>query len=105
MNPVQTVYATLIGVIFGWIYYRTGSLLSVVAGHVLNNSMAAITLFFFPESNALPVPEGVIPPEAQIVSEVMAFLFFAALSVYFAVKLHRAQPPVPSPWRDVIDAV
>lgn len=105
MNPVQTVYAALIGVIFGWIYYRTGSLLSVVAGHVLNNSMAALTLFFFPESNALPVPEGVIPPEAQIVSEVMAFLFFAALSVYFAVKLHRAQPPVPSPWRDVTDAV
>jgi membrane protease YdiL (CAAX protease family) len=105
MNPVQTVYAALIGVIFGWIYYRTGSLLSVVAGHVLNNSMAALTLFFFPESNALPVPEGVIPPEAQIVSEVMAFLFFAALSVYFAVKLHRAHPPVPSPWRDVTDAV
>ena len=105
MNPVQTVYAALIGVIFGWIYYRTGSLLSVIVGHVLNNSMAALTLFFFPESNALPVPEGVIPPEAQIVSEVMAFLFFAALSVYFAVKLHRAQPPVPSPWRDVPDAV
>ena len=105
MNPVQIVYAALIGVIFGWIYYRTGSLLSVVAGHVLNNSMAAVTLLFFPESKTLPMPEGVIPPEAQIVSEVMAFLFFAALSVYFAVKLHRAQPPVPSPWRDVTDAV
>lgn len=105
MNPVQIVYAALIGVIFGWIYYRTGSLLSVIVGHVLNNSMAAVTLLFFPESKTLPMPEGVIPPEAQIVSEVMAFLFFAALSVYFAVKLHRAQPPVPSPWRDVTDAV
>lgn len=105
MNPVQIVYAALIGVIFGWIYYRTGSLLSVIVGHVLNNSMAAVNLLFFPESNALPVPEGVIPPEAQIVSEVMAFLFFAALSVYFAVKLHRAQPPVPSPWRDVTEGV
>ena len=105
MNPVQIVYAALIGVIFGWIYYRTGSLLSVIVGHVLNNSMAAVTLLFFPESNALPMPEGVIPPEAQIVSEVMAFLFFAALSVYFAVKLHRAQPPVPSPWRDVTEGV
>ncbi|MBO5920888.1 MAG: CPBP family intramembrane metalloprotease [Bacteroidaceae bacterium] len=105
MNPVQIVYAALIGVIFGWIYYRTGSLLSVIVGHVLNNSMAAVTLLFFPESNALPVPEGVIPPEAQIVSEVMTFLFFAALSVYFAVKLHRAQPPVPSPWRDVTEGV
>lgn len=105
MNPVQIVYAALIGVIFGWIYYRTGSLLSVIVGHVLNNSMAAVTLLFFPESKTMPMPEGVIPPEAQIVSEVMAFLFFAALSVYFAVKLHRAQPPVPSPWRDVTEGV
>lgn len=105
MNPVQIVYAALIGVIFGWIYYRTGSLLSVIVGHVLNNSMAAVTLLFFPESKTLPMPEGVIAPEAQIVSEVMAFLFFAALSVYFAFKLHRAQPPVPSPWRDVTEGV
>ena len=104
MNPVQIVYAALIGVIFGWIYYRTGSLLSVIVGHVLNNSMAAVTLLFFPESKTLPMPEG-LSSEAQVASEVVAFLLFAALSVYFAVKLHRAQPPVPSPWRDVTDAV
>ena len=104
MNPVQTVYAALIGVIFGWIYYRTGSLLSVIVGHVLNNSMAAVTLLFFPESKTLPMPEG-LSSEAQVASEVVAFLLFAALSVYFAVKLHRAQPPVPSPWRDASNAV
>lgn len=104
MNPVQTVYAALIGVIFGWIYYRTGSLLSVIVGHVLNNSMAAVTLLFFPESKTLPMPEG-LSSETQIVSEVMAFLFFAALSVFFAIKLHRTQPPVPSPWRDASNAV
>ena len=104
MNPVQTVYAALIGVIFGWIYYRTGSLLSVIVGHVLNNSMAAVTLLFFPESKTLPMPES-LSFEAQVTSEVVAFLLFAALSVFFAIKLHRAQPPVPSPWRDVTDAV
>lgn len=42
MNPVQVVYATCLGVIFGWIYYRTGSLLPVILGHVLNNSIATI---------------------------------------------------------------
>lgn len=104
MNPVQTVYAALIGVIFGWIYYRTGSLLSVIVGHVLNNSMAAVTLLFFPESETLPMPEG-LSSEAQVTSEVVVFLLFAALSVFFAIKLHRTQPPVPSPWHDVTDAV
>lgn len=105
MNPVQTVYAALIGGIFGWIYYRTGSLLSVIVGHVLNNSIAAVTIYFFPESKALPMPEGVMSPEAQTVVELVAFLFFVALSVYFAIKLHRVQPPVPSPWHDVTNAV
>ena len=105
LNPVQTLYATLIGIVFGWIYYRTGSLLSVIVGHVLNNSMASVALLFLPESEALPMPAGVISPEAQVVSEFVVFLFFATLSVYFAVKLHRAQPPVPSPWHDVTDSV
>ena len=105
LNPVQTLYATLIGIVFGWIYYRTGSLLSVIVGHVLNNSMASVALLFLPESEALPMPAGVISPEAQVVSESVVFLFFATLSVYFAVKLHRAQPPVLSPWHDVTDSV
>ena len=105
MNPVQIVYAALIGVIFGWIYYRTGSLLSVIVGHVLNNSMAAVTLCFFPESKALPMPEDMMSPGAQTVFELAAFLFFVALAVYFAVKLHRSLPPVQQPWRDVSDVI
>ena len=42
-NPVQVVYASLFGIVLGWIYYRTGSLLYVIVGHVLNNTFAVIT--------------------------------------------------------------
>ncbi|MBR4848106.1 MAG: CPBP family intramembrane metalloprotease [Bacteroidaceae bacterium] len=105
LNPVQSVYAALIGVIFGWIYYRTGSLLSVIVGHVLNNSLAAVIMLLFPEQETLPVLDAAMSPSAQVVSEVFGFIFFAVLSIYFAMRLHRVHPPVPSPWRDVTNAV
>lgn len=104
-NPVQTLYATLIGIVFGWIYYRTGSLLSVIVGHVLNNSIASFALLSFPESEALPMSVDMMPASVQVVSEVFTFVFFVLLSINFAVKLHRIQPPVSLPWRDVTDAV
>lgn len=86
MNPVQTVYATLLGIILGWIYYRTGSLLSVIVGHVLNNSLAVVTTLLYSASEE----EAVADSSAGIVS----FLVFAFLSIFFAVKLHRSLPPV-----------
>lgn len=44
MNPVQMVFAFLAGLVFGWLYYRTGSVLPGIVGHILNNTMAVITL-------------------------------------------------------------
>lgn len=104
-NPVQSAYAVLIGLVFGWIYYRTGSLLSVVVGHVLNNSMATVAMFLFPDDEALQASDAALLSGGQMMSEIIFFLFFVLLSVHFALKLHRSLPPVPSPWRDVSDAV
>lgn len=99
MNPVQVVYATLLGIVLGWIYYRTGSLLSVIVGHVLNNSIASVTLLLFGNEELQVLPDNA-SPMAETASEVFVFLLFAVLSVYFAVRLHRSLPPVPSPWQD-----
>ena len=38
------------GMMFGWLYYRTGSLLPGIVGHVLNNSMAAISMILYGNS-------------------------------------------------------
>ena len=81
MNPVQIVYATLLGIVLGWIYYRTGSLLSVVVGHVLNNSLAVVTTLAFSS-----VDEQVV---ANSTAGIAGFLLFATLSVYLAVKLNK----------------
>ena len=47
MNPAQIPFAFLIGLMFGWLYYRTGSLLPGIVGHVLNNSIAAVNMILY----------------------------------------------------------
>lgn len=47
MNPAQIPFAFLLGMMFGWLYYRTGSLLPGIIGHVLNNSIAAINMILY----------------------------------------------------------
>ena len=89
MNPIQIVYATLLGVVFGWIYYRTGSLLPVILGHVLNNSVAIITMLLGMEqdSNA---------PLSDIEKTYMAVVFVVAtvVAVQLVRMLDRSLPKV-----------
>ena len=47
MNPAQIPFAFLLGTMFGWLYYRTGSLLPGIIGHVLNNSVAAVNMMLY----------------------------------------------------------
>lgn len=103
MNPVQVVYASLLGIIFGWIYYRTRSLLSVIVGHVLNNTIATITMLFFADTSEAELIGENLSPVAETAMEVMMFLGFAAVSVLLAIKLHRMLPPVQVPWSDACD--
>ena len=79
MNPVQIVYATLLGIVLGWIYYRTGSLLSVIVGHVLNNSLAVVTTVAFGATEEQAV--------ANSTAGIAGFVLFAVLSVWLAIKL------------------
>ena len=44
MNPAQILFAFAIGLIFGWLYYRTGSLVPGIVGHFINNSIACIQM-------------------------------------------------------------
>ena len=44
MNPVQIPFAFAIGLIFGWLYYRTGSVVPGIIGHFINNSIACLQM-------------------------------------------------------------
>ena len=100
MNPVQVVYASMFGFILGWMYYRTGSLMSVIVGHVLNNSIATLTMLMFGTATESEMMEGILPHGAVIASQVMMFIVFTALSVLLVIKLHHSIPAPPVPWHE-----
>lgn len=82
MNPAQMPFAFLLGMMFGWLYYRTGSLLPGVVGHVLNNSVAAANMILYGDATL----------EEQVHDEVMMWVWAAIAAVAFllsAVWLNR----------------
>ena len=82
MNPAQIPFAFLLGVMFGWLYYRTGSLLPGIIGHVLNNSVAAVNMILY----------GDIPLEEQVQDEAMMWTWAAIATVAFVLAtlwLHK----------------
>ena len=93
MNPVQVVYATLLGLVLGWIYYRTRSLLPVSAGHVLKNSVAVASMKIWGSEDI----EAITVDDKTVMLPVL--LFIVALLVPVVLKLNRELPSVPRPWR------
>ncbi len=41
-NPAQMIHAFLIGILLGWMYYRTGSIIPGIIYHWVNNSLAYV---------------------------------------------------------------
>lgn len=95
MNPQQIIYAFLLGLVFGWIYYRTRSLLPVMAGHVLNNSIAVISMQIWGDKDM----EALSSEEKTVM--IPFLLFITAMLVLLALKINRGCPPVPKPWRSL----
>lgn len=53
LNPAQMPPAFLIGILFAWVYYSTGSLLPCIWMHVLNNAVSLYLIVNYPESEYL----------------------------------------------------
>lgn len=47
MNPVQVFGASLMGLVMGWLYVRTGSLMPGIVMHVANNSLSTALMLAF----------------------------------------------------------
>lgn len=49
MNPAQMPHAFLIGILIGWMYYRTDSIVPGVVYHWVNNTIAYVLFAFYPD--------------------------------------------------------
>ena len=52
-NPAQMPHAFLIGLLLGWLYYRTGSIIPGVVYHWVNNSVAYVMYNLYPDPSLL----------------------------------------------------
>ncbi len=75
MNPWQAIPAFLIGVLMGWIYWKTRSLWATIFIHFINNGFAYIITIFFPE---LPEDAGYY----DIIPGVYYYILFLVALVY-----------------------
>jgi len=48
LNPAQMPHAFLVGLLLGWMYWRTGSILPTMAYHWANNSVAYVVYNLYP---------------------------------------------------------
>jgi len=75
LNPWQAIPAFLIGVLMGWIYWRTRSLWTTIFIHFINNGFAYIITVFFPN----------LPDDAtyyDIIPGVYYYIAFIAALIY-----------------------
>ena len=77
MNPVQVAFASVAGILLGWLYWRTRSLIPCMVVHVLNNSFSVWSTLTFPEADSLAEVMG--QPAYLIGLAVAACLFLVAV--------------------------
>lgn len=49
-NPAQIPFAFILGILLGWLYYRTGNILPCILLHFINNSISVALMILLPES-------------------------------------------------------
>lgn len=76
INPVQVVGATLSGVLFAWLYYKTGSLVPGILIHILNNSLSVFFSLHYPD----------VEYTADLLGEPAYWICLAVAAVLFAVS-------------------
>ena len=94
VNPAQVPFAFCLGLVFGWLYYRTGSIIPGMIGHFLNNSLATIAM-------ATSTQEELNEKTVDMIGATPTYILLAAaiiilVGMYFYLNKHLPQPGTSS---------
>ncbi|PKP00009.1 MAG: hypothetical protein CVU13_00395 [Bacteroidetes bacterium HGW-Bacteroidetes-8] len=87
LNPWQAIPAFLLGLLMGWIYWRTRSLWIVIFIHFINNGFSYLITILFPE---IPVDFGfadLIPGNYYYLIYILALIYTAGV-IFYMNKLY-----------------
>jgi hypothetical protein len=74
------VNAFVVGIILGYIYLKTGSLLSVIILHAINNAIAYVSMCYFGDSANVTV-------ESMFASKTAYWIVYSAAAALFVFAL------------------
>ena len=93
-NPAQMPHALLVGLLLGWMYYRTGSILPGVALHWVNNTAAYAIYILFPHSADMQLSDMFGGNTNNVVLAVVFSLFILLPAIYqLNIWMKRADAP------------
>ena len=93
-NPFSLVPLAVLGIYFGFLVFRSNSIVPSVAAHFANNLFAVLAVFFSGDENILLHDETGFMSVPTISLALGGFGVVFAISTYGFVKLTR-QPPAP----------
>ena len=89
MNPAQMPHAFLLGLLLGWLYWRSGSILPGVVVHVANNTVMFILARSYPYMDDLTI-EQLLGGSQRHLFMAIGFSFCLLLPALF--QLHERMP-------------
>lgn len=103
VNPAQVPFAFCIGLVFGWLYYRTGSIIPGIIGHFLNNSIATFLM-------ATSTKEEMNQKTVDLIGTIPTYcLWLAAIIIsvgmFFYLNRHLPQAARLQPDKDEQDSI
>ena len=100
LNPWQGIGAFLLGLLFGWWYVRTRSLLPCLVGHALFNAIPVVVYGVL----VFPHPDLSGPPEFQPLWLNALGIMLLGGGIVITSRLFAAQAPIPrNAWRSQVD--
>ena len=87
-NPAQMPHAFIVGILLGWMYYRTKSIIPGVAYHWVNNSVAYVLYNVLPDPDAKLIT--IFGSEGNVLRVVLCSLCILLPSIY---QLHVWMKP------------
>lgn len=88
-NPAQMPHAFLVGLLLGWLYYRTDSIVPGIVYHWVNNSVAYVVYNLYPDPQMKLV--DLFGTQRSVAAAVLFSLFILVPSIYqLSLRLRKA---------------
>lgn len=92
-NPAQMPHAFIIGLLLGWLYYRTDSVVPGVVYHWVNNSIAYVIYNLYPDPNIRLI--DILGSQRSVGAAVFFSLFILLPAIYqLNLWLRKAEEPI-----------